>query len=326
MKACSDYILSKTGTSAGFKIAVVSDRIVSGYYYNRFEEQFLKKGIKPVLIPVECADGAKELKDVSAVYDYLTDFGFGSSDWLISLGGGGILDVTAFCASVFEGGINFLAVPTTPDSMCEGACASKAFLNSKKLKNAVSTAFNPNAVIIDPAFLETVPSKIMCNGYADIIKLGLLGDLSILTSLAHIDNYREFLNRVYSLRDRISSVSPELLTLGSELSYAIEGYFRFMNYSEGQAMALSLLSCADERAREPLKTIYEALAIPVKLEGVSHSSIMKILHSNLMRLGSKKLRIVDMTDETPRRWTVKTVTVGQAEEIMTGRLSVILSD
>ena len=41
------------------KIAIVSDRIVSGYYYNKFEEQFLARGVKPVLIPVECAGGQK---------------------------------------------------------------------------------------------------------------------------------------------------------------------------------------------------------------------------------------------------------------------------
>ncbi len=162
------------------KIAIVSDRIVSGYYYNKFEEQFLARGVKPVLIPVECAGGQKGLAEAMSVYEYLVDFGFGRNDWLIALGGGGILDVTGFCAAVFDGGINFIAIPTTPDSMYEGAVAKKAYLNSKKLKNAISVPFKPDAVIIDPSYLKTVPDKIKHNGYADIIRLGILGNLNIL--------------------------------------------------------------------------------------------------------------------------------------------------
>ena len=61
------------------KIAIVTDRIVSGYYYNKFEEQFLSRGVKPVLIPVECSDGNKGLSQAESVYEFLVDFRFGSS-------------------------------------------------------------------------------------------------------------------------------------------------------------------------------------------------------------------------------------------------------
>lgn len=310
---------------ATVKIAIVSDRIVSGYYYNKFEEQFLKRGVKPVLIPVECAGGQKGLSEATSIYDYLVDFGFGRNDWIIALGGGGILDVAGFCASVFDGGINFIAVPTTPDSMYEGAVAKKAYLNSKKFKNAISVPFKPDAVIIDPTFLKTVPDKIKHNGYADIIRLGILGNLNILIELVKDGNVREFLNHSYALRHSINAVSPKLLNLGVELASAIEGYFRFMNYSEGEALALSLLSCVDEKGRGPLCNLYEMLGLPTKLDGVSTKSIMKILKENIERNGSGKLEVVDMTDEEPKRWVVKTVTAEEAETIFGRRLEVIKS-
>ena len=305
------------------KIAIVSDRIVSGYYYNKFEEQFLTRGVKPVLIPIECEGGQKGLAEAMTVYEYLVDFGFGRNDWLIALGGGGILDVTGFCASVFEGGINFLAVPTTPDSMYEGAVAKKAFLNSKKLKNAISVPFKPEAVIIDPSFLKTVPDKIKHNGYADIIRLGILGNLNILIELVKEGNVREFLNHTYALRHSINEVSPKLLKLGNEMASAIEGYFRFMNYSEGEALALSLISCVDEKSRSPLAKIYDVLGLPVKLEGVSSRSIMRILDENIERNGNRELEIVDMSDEEPKKWVIKTVTADEAEDIFRKRLEVI---
>ena len=318
-------VISKTRNSDDkkIKIAVVSDRIVSGYYYNRFEEQFLEKGIKPVLIPVECSENSKDISAVSVVYEYLADFGFGSDDWIVALGGGGILDVAGFAASSFSGGINFLAVPTTPSSMCEGAVSSFSFLNSGGYKNILSLPFNPDAVIIDPSLNSTVPDKIRHNGYAYVIKLAVLYDPGMLAGLLAGNMNREFLNRVYEVRKGIMMRSPGLLTLGDELADAIVGYFRFMNYSEGEALALSLLSCVDERIRESLIRIYEMLALPVRLHGVSPDSLINILKRNLERTGKESVEIVDISDSLPRRWQIKTVDVSEVCEIMRSRLEVI---
>lgn len=304
------------------KIAVISDRVVSGYYFNKFEEQFLKRGVKTVLVPVECSDASKNLNAVSAVYDYLTDFGFGKNDWLIALGGGSIIDVTGFCSSIFEGGINFIVVPTTPTGMYDSCIADNAYLNSKKHKNAQSVSFCPDCVIIDPKFLESVPNKINHNGYASIIRLAILGDLSILLDLAAKKNDREFLNRVYELRHRITEVNPRLLKIGDEISSAIESYFRFMNYSEGEALALSLYACVDEKNRIPLTKIYDVLGLPYKLEGVSSKSIIKILEKNFDLYGNNDIELVDI-DESSRRWTIKSVKKDEALSIMIKRLSVI---
>ncbi len=306
------------------KIAVISDRVVSGYYFNSFENQFLERGVKTVLIPVECSDANKNLNAVSSVYDYLTDFGFGKNDWLIALGGGSIIDVAGFCSTIFEGGINLIVVPTTPSGMYDSCVEDYAYLNSKKHKNAQFVCFNPNCVIIDPKFLESVPDKINHNGYASLIRLAILGDLSILLDLAAKKNDREFLNRVYTLRHRITEVNPKLLKIGDEISSAIESYFRFMNYSEGEALALSLYACVDEKNRVPLNKIYDVLGLPYKLEGVSSKSIIKILEKNFEVHGNNSFDIVDI-DENTRRWTIKSVNKDEALRIMIKRLSVISS-
>lgn len=304
------------------KIAIISDRIVSGYYFNAFENQFLERGVKTTLIPVECNDGNKSIKAVTEVYDFLTDFGFCSNDWIVALGGGSIIDVAGFCSSIFNGGINFLAVPTTPSGMYESVVANKSYLNSKKVKNALSVPFTPSCAVIDPDFLKTVPERINHNGYASIIKLAILGDLSIILDLVEKKNDREFLNRVYTLRQRITDVNPRLLCLGEEISSAIESYFRFMNYTEGEALALSLYSCVDEKNRVPLSKIYNALGLPTKLEGVSSKSIVKLIEQNLNMNTDKNITIVDVDDIT-RRWVLKSVTRDEALDILLRRLSVI---
>ena len=69
----ASYILERTSVSdiKKLKIAVVSDRIVSGYYYNKFENQFIMRDVKPFLIPVESVYAGKSISSVDTVYKYL---------------------------------------------------------------------------------------------------------------------------------------------------------------------------------------------------------------------------------------------------------------
>ena len=323
----ASYILEHSTVSdiSSLKVAVISDRLVSGYHYNRFENQFIDRGVKPVLIPVECVNNGKSLSAVEQIFKFITDFDFGVDDWIIGLGGGGILDASGFAAKVFNGGINYLAIPTTLNAMADGSLATKAYLNSMSHKDEISVSFEPDAVIIDPSFLSTVPPKVRSNGYASIIRYGILDDLSLILELEKDmpGNIREFLNRVYSSRARIEKTDPRLLTLGSEISGAIEGYFRFMNYSEGEALALSLLSAVDGRRREPLSKIYGVLGLPVKLKDVSSKMIMKTLTDRINRKYSEHFPIVDFVDSGSGMWTVRDVTREEAIGIFSRRIAVI---
>ncbi|MBO4635636.1 MAG: iron-containing alcohol dehydrogenase [Clostridiales bacterium] len=320
------YILEHTDVSdiSRLKVAVVSDRIVSGYYYNKFENQFLIRGVKPILVPVECNDMGKSLNAVDSVLRFISDFDFGPCDWIISLGGGGILDVTAFVHSLLQTKVNFMAVPTTLMSMTEGCVSSKAYLNFMSRKDIMSTAFEPDIVIVDPSFLSTVPAKYKSNGYASIIRYAILEDLSLIKIPDDMDSgLRDYLNRVYSCRCRIEKRDPRLLTLGSEISAAIEGYFRFMNYSEGEALALSLISAVDDSRREPLSKIYGVLGLPTALKDVSSAMILKNLKRNLDRYASGKVELVDMENGPTQRWVIRTLSADQAYDLLSERLKII---
>ena len=322
----ASYILEHTdkeGTT-GLKIAVVSDRVVSGYYYNRFENQFIERGIKPVLIPVECSDSGKNLSAVESIFKYLTDFDFGSSDWIIALGGGGIIDVTGFVVSTFNNGINFMVVPTTLGAMCEGSIAAKALLNAGSHKDELATAFRPNIVIDDPSFLKTLPEKYKHNGYAPIIRYAMLDNTDLISDLEHGEpkDLREYLNKVYAARAHVEAVNPKLLDMGCEIAEAIESYFRFMNYTYGEALALSILASVDERRREPLRKIYESLSLPTKLEGVSGKTIIKTLQDRLNRRRTTDIDMI-VLDSDARHWLVRKIPVNQAMVILAKRIAAI---
>lgn len=321
----ASYILEHTTVKdiSRLKIAVVSDRIVSGYYYNRFENQFILRGVKPVLVPVECQYSGKSISAVDSVYKYITDFDMGPGDWIIALGGGGILDVASFCAAVFCGGINILAVPTTLEAMIEGAVSGRAMLNSNGHKDEISTRVSYNAVICDPTFLSTVDSKYRSNGYASVIRYAILDDLSLLTDIVEPSNMREYLNRVYASRAKIEKIDIRLLTLGDEIAAAIEGYFRFMNYSSGEALALSLLAAVDDKRREPLSRIYKALGLPVMLQDVSGKMIYKTLCDRLDKYSKDFIEIVDFDAASGGRWVIRKVDLDAAKKIFAKRIALI---
>ena len=255
------YILeqydNKDMSKEGIKAAIISDKQVSAYYFNDFEKQFVIRNIKTCLITVDQGEQNKNLAQVGDVLKELAEFGLNGNDWIIAFGGGLVHDIAGFAASLYTAGSRYLAVPTTLSAMAETACADRAYLNSGSRKNTSSIPLSQTAIFIDPVFLSTVPKKYVPNGYAQIIRYALLADFGLLTALldmsgSSLSDIRVFLNRVYAARAAIDKKNPVLLSLGNELSHAIEGYFRFMNYSEGEALALSLYATVPKKPESRL--------------------------------------------------------------------------
>ena len=320
---------NKDLTGHEIKVAIISDRQVSGYYYNAFEKQFVIRDIKPCLITVDEGEQNTNLSQVNYVIKELADFGLNSNDWIIAFGGGAVIDIAAFASALYTGKSRFIAVPTTLSSMAETSCSDKAYLNSGSRKNTASIDISQTAVFIDPKYLSTVPKKYVPNGYAQIIRYALLADFGLLTDLielsgSSLSDIRVFLNRVYAARAAIDRKNPVLLTLGSELSEAVEGYFRFMNYSEGEALALSLFATVPDKARTALSAIYIKLGLPTELKGVSFNAIMNSLKDSY-RKGSGTDRSLVCYDEKDGKgsWTIKNPSTDEALTILEDRLKKI---
>lgn len=308
---------------ANVKVAVVSDREVSGYYFGQFEKQFLDRGIAPALIPVESRNAGKSLSSVEKIYRYLIDFNFSSNDWIIGLGGGGIIDIAGFACSIFYGGINFLAVPTTLHSMIECGSSRASFLNCASHKDVIRSGYLPEVVICDPSFIQTVPAKVKSNGYASIIKYAILAAPELLDECLDIKDYRVFLNGVFAAKTKAETVNPLLIEFGEELALAIEGYFRFMNYSEGEALALSIYSAVSSSGRKRLKPIYDMLHLPCVLGGVSKQMILKTLRDQIYRRYGKTVIMVDCDSNGVGQWVVKKLSIDDCMKIYDQRIDYI---
>ena len=313
------------------KIAIISDRQVSAYYYNAFEKQFVVRNVKPCLITIDEGEQNKNLSQVNNVIKELTDFGLNGNDWIVALGGGAVHDIAAFATALYTGRSRYIAVPTTLSSMAETSCSDRAYLNSGSRKNTASVPVTQTAVFIDPKYLSTVPKKYIPNGYAQIIRYALLSDFGLLTALIELSDsnpsdIRIFLNRVYAARAAIDRKNPALLTLGSELSEAIEGYFRFMNYSEGEALALSLYATVPDKAKAAIAAVYIKLNLPTELKGVSFNAIMNSLKESYRKGSSVDKPMVCYEEKDGRgSWEIRNPSTSEALSILEDRLKKITS-
>ena len=135
---------------------------------------------------------------------------------------------------------------------------------------------------------------------------------------------RVFLNRVYAARAAIDRKNPVLLSLGSELSEAIEGYFRFMNYSEGEALALSLYATVPDKAKAAITAIYLKLNLPTELKGVSFNAIMNSLKDSYRKGSSSDKPLVCYEEKDGKgSWVISNPSPVEALAVLEDRLKKI---
>lgn len=292
-KCTADYLSRAHGSS---RALIVTDREVSGYYMKKFSEAFSGTGGAPAHVIIDGNPSSKNTDMLSAIYERLSDLDY---DYVIALGGGGVIDVATFAASTFGKGIKSILVPTTMLSMLESVMATHSTLHFQSRKDMIRVPMSPAYAVVDISFLKTLPARYLANGIAQIIQYGLIDDPSLLRALASSKELDALIEDALRIGGNIHKSNPELLAFGKDLSDVIECYFRFLKYTPGEAMALSLLAHCPSVA---MHRLYDRLGLPQILTEVTKDALMKrIAHSigkpgktvELIRIGPLKKPVID---------------------------------
>ncbi|MEI8200336.1 MAG: iron-containing alcohol dehydrogenase [Eubacteriales bacterium] len=283
------------------QVAVITDREVSGYYISDFVRQFERIGIKPLVIVIDGSQAAKSFDVVRAVFERLTDIEFSHSDILFALGGGGVIDVAAFVAATFRKGIEYIQIPTSLLAMIDSSTARDAFLNFQSHKNQIGVTYSPIHVIIDTDYLRTLPPRFQANGIAQVIQYGLLENPDLLANLdsPNVDMF-SLVDTCIQTRKILLDANPGYLAFGQEIAEAIEGHFRFLKYTHGEAMALGMIALFQSDA---LRKLYVKNGLPTTVTGVTKDTLLKRITKNyenrtepvpIVRLESEGKPFIDM--------------------------------
>jgi len=182
-------------------VVIISDTRVAGLYGSRFPEG--------LLLTVKPGEKSKNLQTVSRLSAKMMEAGVDRSWFLLGIGGGVVTDLAGFVAATYMRGISCGFVPTTLLAQVDAAIGGKNGVNLKRYKNMIGTIKQPCFVLCDPLVLNTLAAEEWKNGWAEVIKHGLIAD----------SNYLDMLHRE---GNRIRTGDPELLTRVIEGSVRIK--------------------------------------------------------------------------------------------------------
>lgn len=183
------------------------------------------------VIEIDAGEESKNIDYCIGVWKTLLDFEADRHSLLINLGGGVVTDMGSFAAATYKRGIDFVQVPTTLLAQVDASIGCKTGIDLDDVKNLIGTFTPPKAVFIVPEFLQTLDSRQMLSGFAELIKHGLINDASLFNQLRQIKPEQvspEIIHRSIAIKNEIVNQDPtekglrKILNFGHTIGHAIE--------------------------------------------------------------------------------------------------------
>ncbi len=131
------------------------------------------------LIGLKCctlsvSESEKTLETVQKIWDFFFSIGLTRRGVVVAIGGGVLTDLVGFAAATYKRGVDCINVPTTLLAMVDASTGGKTGFNYHGLKNSIGVFAPPVETLIWPGWLQTLPAKEMLNGFAEMLKTGLI--------------------------------------------------------------------------------------------------------------------------------------------------------
>ena len=204
------------------------------------------------LITIDSDDKNKNLASLEYVWNAFQSGGATRHSLLINLGGGMVTDLGGFAAATFKRGINFINIPTTLLAMVDAAAGGKTGINFGGLKNEIGLFAQPNFVIIDAEWLESLDHANILSGYAEMLKHGLLSSRNMWAELIDIPTLAEIqplIGPSIEVKERIVEADPnehglrKALNFGHTFGHAFEEWaMKRSPILHGYAVAFGLIA------------------------------------------------------------------------------------
>jgi len=123
---------------------------------------------------MDISETVKTMDSVSRIWDFLFEQGMTRRGLLIAVGGGVLTDMAGFAAATYKRGIDYVNIPTSFLAMVDASSGGKTGINYHGLKNSIGVFAPPVETLIWPGWLATLPSQQFLNGFAEMLKTGLI--------------------------------------------------------------------------------------------------------------------------------------------------------
>lgn len=282
------------------------------------------QGFTVTLIETPEAEDGKTAGVAAFCWDALGASGFTRSDALVSVGGGATTDLAGFVAGTWLRGVRVVHIPTTVLAMVDAAVGGKGGINIEAGKNLVGVFHSPVGVLCDATALTTLPEHDVRAGLAEVVKVGLTSDPSIIDDIlanpqaavdVRGDLLPDLIRRAVQVKADVvaadfretasdhGTLGREVLNYGHTFGHAIENVEQY-RWRHGAAVSVGLVYVA-ELARlsgklsqaqvERHRSVLMALGLPTTYTGGRWPQLLAAMSRDKKARG-ETLRFVIMTD------------------------------
>ncbi len=241
----------------GSNVCFVSDDTVASLHLHTLRADAERCGIRCEQFVFPHGETSKNPTVLFDLLEYLAQNRFTRKDVLVALGGGVTGDLTGLASALYMRGMRLIQMPTTLLSMVDSSVGGKTAVNLKNGKNLAGVFHQPDLVLCDLDYLDTLPEKDFADGMAEVIKYGVIAD-EALFALVKDGNIRPQLETIVTrcvtikrdivAEDEFDTGKRALLNFGHTFAHAIEAESRF-SISHGSAVAMGMIQMAAVAAR-----------------------------------------------------------------------------
>jgi 3-dehydroquinate synthase len=268
------------------KVAIVTNTTVAPLYLDRLAAPLRAMGREVVEIVLPDGEEYKNWESLNLVYDALLAAKCDRKTTLVALGGGVIGDMTGFAAATYMRGVPFVQVPTTLLAQVDSSVGGKTGINHPRGKNMIGAFYQPRAVLADTATLDTLPSRELSAGLAEVIKHGAILDAAFFDwceqnigklvardadALAHAIARSCEIKADVVRKDERETGLRAVLNFGHTFGHAIESGLGYGNWLHGEAVGCGMVMAADLSQRlgyvdaatvQRVRALVEAAGLP----------------------------------------------------------------
>jgi len=212
---------------------------------------------KELVVPAR--EASKSFSVAYRLYGSMIEADVDRSWNLLAVGGGVIGDLGGFIAASYFRGIPVIQLPTTLLAMTDSSIGGKVAINHPLGKNLIGFFHLPELVLIDPAYLASLPKREIYAGMAEVVKYGFIADEPFFSFLelhfSDITNLQEpFLSEAikksaFTKADVVEKDFREMdglratLNFGHTFAHGLEKLAEYRYLRHGEAVTIGMV-CA----------------------------------------------------------------------------------
>jgi 3-dehydroquinate synthase len=223
---------------------------------------------------LEPGEHTKSFAGLEALLSQLLAANITRKDIVIAFGGGVIGDLAGLAAGLVKRGVDVVQMPTTLLAQVDSSVGGKTAIDTPEGKNLVGLIHQPRLVIADTDVLQTLPERQRRAGYAEIAKVGLIGDADFFhwcaqnapaiiagepEALTYAIHTAIAFKAAVVARDETEQGERALLNLGHTFAHALEAHAAYDGaLLHGEAVAAGMALAFKLSARLKLIGRHEA--------------------------------------------------------------------